>query len=85
LLLSIYFCFYQYIFLKRTGNGYLVDPSIWSEEVMVEMEKEDDIELTESMVSQIMAAREYFAENSSVPQFINCKHKNHFCGFLLIY
>jgi tRNA 2-thiouridine synthesizing protein E len=29
--------------LERTGNGYLVDPSIWSEEVMFEMAKEDAI------------------------------------------
>jgi tRNA 2-thiouridine synthesizing protein E len=53
--------------LERTGNGYLVDPTIWTEEIMHEMAKEDDIELTESMVSQIMSAREYFEENSSVP------------------
>ena len=53
--------------LERTGNGYLVDPTIWTEEIMHEMAKEDDIELTESMVNQIMSAREYFEENSSVP------------------
>ena len=49
--------------LERTGNGYLVDPTIWTEEIMHEMAKEDDIELTESMVNQIMSAREYFEEN----------------------
>jgi tRNA 2-thiouridine synthesizing protein E len=53
--------------LERTGNGYLVDPTIWTEEIMHEMAKEDDMELTESMVGQIMSAREYFEENSSVP------------------
>jgi tRNA 2-thiouridine synthesizing protein E len=53
--------------LERTGNGYLVDPTIWTEEIMHEMAKEDDIELTESMVIQITAARDYYAENSSVP------------------
>ncbi len=53
--------------LERTGNGYLVNPNIWSEEVMFEMAKEDGIELTKSMVDQITTAREYFAENSSVP------------------
>ena len=53
--------------LERTSNGYLVDPSIWSEEIMHEMAKEDDIVLTESMVNQILKAREYFDENSSVP------------------
>ena len=53
--------------LERTGNGYLVDPTIWTEEIMHEMAKEDDFELTESMVGQIMSAKEYFEENSSVP------------------
>ena len=53
--------------LERTGNGYLVDPTIWTEEIMHEMAKGDGMELTESMVGQIMSAREYFEENSSVP------------------
>lgn len=53
--------------LERTGSGYLIDPTIWTEDVMKEMAKEDDFELTESMVSQILAAREYYDENSSVP------------------
>ncbi|MFP6775675.1 MAG: TusE/DsrC/DsvC family sulfur relay protein [PS1 clade bacterium] len=53
--------------LERTGNGYLVDPTIWSMEVMQEMANEDEMDLTDSMVSQIIAAREYFSENSSVP------------------
>ncbi len=53
--------------LDRTGNGYLVDPSIWTEEIMHKMATEDDIALTDSQVSQILAAREYFAENSAVP------------------
>jgi tRNA 2-thiouridine synthesizing protein E len=53
--------------LDRTGNGYLVDPSIWSLEVMHEMAKEDDYTLTESMVQQINQCREYFEENQAVP------------------
>ncbi len=53
--------------LDRTGNGYLVDPTIWSLEIMHEMAKEDGITLTDSMVMQIEKAREYFDENSSVP------------------
>jgi tRNA 2-thiouridine synthesizing protein E len=36
-------------------------------EVMQEMANEDGMNLTDSMVSQIIAAREYFSENSSVP------------------
>jgi tRNA 2-thiouridine synthesizing protein E len=53
--------------LDRTGNGYLVDPTQWSLDVMHEMAKEDEIELSESQVMQIEKAREYFDENSSVP------------------
>jgi tRNA 2-thiouridine synthesizing protein E len=53
--------------LNRTGNGYLVDPSIWSNDVMLEMAIEDEYELTESMIRQIEIARNYFDENSSVP------------------
>lgn len=53
--------------LERTSNGYLVDPTIWNHEIMQEMAKEDDFELTDSMVTQIDAARDYYSENSSVP------------------
>jgi tRNA 2-thiouridine synthesizing protein E len=53
--------------LERTGNGYLVDPTTWSLDVMHEMAAEDDITLSESQVMQIEKAREYFDENSSVP------------------
>ncbi len=53
--------------LDRTGNGYLVDPTTWSLDVMHEMAKEDEITLSESQVMQIEKAREYYDENSSVP------------------
>ena len=53
--------------LDRTSNGSLNDPTIWSEEVMLEMAKEDGIELTDSQINQIKMAREYYDENSAVP------------------
>jgi tRNA 2-thiouridine synthesizing protein E len=53
--------------LKRTGNGYLQDPSIWSKEVMLRMAEEDGVDLTLSKVNQIIKAREYYDENGSVP------------------
>ncbi len=53
--------------LERTSNGYLVDPTEWSLEIMHEMATEDEIILSESQVMQIEKAREYFDENSSVP------------------
>jgi tRNA 2-thiouridine synthesizing protein E len=53
--------------LERTGNGYLIDPTTWSVDIMLEMAEEDDYALTDSMIKQIESAREYFEENSSVP------------------
>jgi tRNA 2-thiouridine synthesizing protein E len=53
--------------LDRTGNGYLVDPTEWSLEIMHEMATEDEVTLSDSQVMQIEKAREYFDENSSVP------------------
>ena len=53
--------------LDRTGNGYLVDPTIWSEDIMYEMAKEDDYEITDEIKGHILKAREYYDENASVP------------------
>lgn len=53
--------------LDRTGNGYLIDPTIWTTDVMLQMAEEDGITLSESQQEQIRKAREYYAENSSVP------------------
>ena len=53
--------------LDRTSNGYLVDPTTWSLDVMNEMATEDEIVLSESQVSQIEKAREYYDENGVVP------------------
>jgi TusE/DsrC/DsvC family sulfur relay protein len=53
--------------VERDGDGYLLDMNAWTEEVMYEMAKQDDFQLTESMVEQIMKAREYYDENATVP------------------
>ena len=53
--------------IERDGDGYLTDMNAWTEEVMHEMAKADDFTLTESMVEQIMKAREYYDENATVP------------------
>jgi len=53
--------------IERDGDGYLTDMNAWNEEVMYEMAKQDDFTLTESMVEQIMKAREYYDENATVP------------------
>ncbi len=54
--------------LELTGNGYLVDPSIWTEEVMYELARLDDnFELTDEHVKYIMSAREIYIETQTVP------------------
>ena len=54
--------------LELTGNGYLVDPSIWTEEIMYELARLDDnFELTDEHVKYIRSAREVFSETQTVP------------------
>ena len=51
----------------RDGDGYLKDMSDWTEEIAYAMAKEDDFELTDERWGQILKAREYYDEHSSVP------------------
>ncbi len=52
--------------LELTGNGYLVDPSIWTEEIMYELARLDDnFELTDEHVKYILSAREVFSETQT--------------------
>ena len=53
--------------MERTGNGYLVNPDEWSEEIMYAMAEEDAFNLTDEMKEHILKAREYYDENSTVP------------------
>lgn len=53
--------------LERDGDGYLMSMADWSEDVMHEMAKADDYVLTPEKIEQIMKAREYYDENSTVP------------------
>ena len=52
---------------ERDGDGYLKDMTDWSEDIAKAMAAEDDFELTDERWSQIMKAREYYDDNSSVP------------------
>ena len=56
---------------ERDGDGYLLDMSEWSTDVMFAMALEDDYELTEEKVNHIMKAREIYEESSSVPAIRN--------------
>jgi tRNA 2-thiouridine synthesizing protein E len=53
--------------LERTTNGYLINPDEWTEEIMLEMAKEDDFEITDEIKDHIEKARAYFDEYSAVP------------------
>ena len=44
--------------LNRDGDGFLINTSDWSEEVMYEMAKSDDMEITEEIKTYINKARE---------------------------
>ena len=53
--------------LNRDGDGFLINTSDWSEEVMYEMAKSDDMEITEEIKTYINKAREMFNETGTVP------------------
>jgi len=53
--------------LNRDGDGFLINTSDWSEEVMYEMAKSDDIEITEEIKTYINKAREMFNATGTVP------------------
>jgi TusE/DsrC/DsvC family sulfur relay protein len=53
--------------LNRDGDGFLINTSDWSEEVMHEMAKSDDMEITEEIKTYINKAREMFNATGTVP------------------
>lgn len=52
---------------KRDGDGYLVDMSDWTPEIGHAMAEADGFELDDQKWQQILKAREYFEEYTSVP------------------
>jgi len=51
----------------RDGDGYLQDMNNWSPEVVRAMAAADGFDLTDEKWEQILKAREYYDEHSSVP------------------
>lgn len=51
----------------RDGDGYLVDMNNWSPEIARAMAAADGYDLTDEKWEQILKAREYYDEHSSVP------------------
>ena len=53
--------------LNRDGDGFLVNPNDWSEEVMNQMAEADDFVITEEIKTYINKAREMYNETGTVP------------------
>jgi tRNA 2-thiouridine synthesizing protein E len=52
---------------ERDGDGYLKDMNEWTPEIGRAMAEADDYELDDTKWEQIIKAREYYEENSTVP------------------
>jgi tRNA 2-thiouridine synthesizing protein E len=52
---------------ERDGDGYLTDMNAWSPEIARAMAEADDFELDDAKWDQILKAREYYEEYSTVP------------------
>ncbi|MDH5218180.1 MAG: TusE/DsrC/DsvC family sulfur relay protein [Gammaproteobacteria bacterium] len=52
---------------ERDGDGYLKDMSQWTPEVARAMAEADNFELDDARWEQIVKAREYYEEYSTVP------------------
>lgn len=53
--------------IETNDAGYMVNPSDWTPEVMYWLAEKDGLTLTEEHVEYILAAREMYAENDTVP------------------
>ncbi len=53
--------------LERDGDGFLRDPTLWSEEVMRELAQSDGFTLTDEHVKFIMSARDMYQVDGTVP------------------
>ncbi len=51
----------------RDGDGYLLNMGEWTPEIAKAMAEADGMDLDDSKWEQIMKAREYYDEHSSVP------------------
>jgi len=53
--------------LNVDGDGFLIDPNDWNEEVMYELAKRDGLELTEEHIKYIIDARNIYQDTGTVP------------------
>ena len=53
--------------MERDADGFLLNTSDWSPEIMQEMAKNDGFEITDQIKTYIMKAREMYNETGTVP------------------
>lgn len=53
--------------MDRDGDGFLLNINDWTEELMYQMAKEDDFEITDEIKQYILKAREMFSQSGTVP------------------
>ena len=53
--------------MERDADGFLLNTSDWSLEIMEEMAKNDGFEITDQIKTYIMKAREMYNETGTVP------------------
>jgi len=53
--------------MNRDGDGFLINTGDWSEEIMYQMAKDDDFQITDEIRDYIMKAREMYNETGTVP------------------
>jgi len=53
--------------IETDGDGFLIERSQWSEEVMHELAAQDGLTLNEEHIKYIMAAKAMYVENDKVP------------------
>lgn len=57
--------------IETDGDGFLVNRDDWSNEVMYQLAKKDEFELTDDHVKYIMSAREIYDDEGTVPPLRN--------------
>lgn len=53
--------------VERDAEGYLINPGDWTEDIAIELAKEESIELNESHWQIIRFIREYYNEHNVTP------------------
>ena len=53
--------------MQTDGDGFLLNRDEWSEEVMVEISKQDGFELSDEHIKYILSARDVFDQEGTVP------------------